>query len=102
MEVRARLEAAHLLAGHVELEVVSELDAPHVLVEDGLDLLDDGAALLGIRLARQIRHQLLLLLLAPPARPVALDARGDGGVWVEREARREDVVQLRLAAPLDE
>jgi hypothetical protein len=70
---RAALEALEV-AGGVHGEEVARLDAADVLVEDGLDALDDGAALPGIALADQLGQQPLLLPVAPPARPVALSA----------------------------
>src|SRR2546426_6914987 len=71
-EVERRLRAEvtpQLLARGAEQEHVAELDAPHVLVEDHLDPVDDRLALPGVRLARQVDHQALLLFVAPPARP---------------------------------
>src|SRR5215470_6159397 len=102
VEERPRLESADLLARHVETEVVPELDAPHVVVEDRLHLVDEGLALLGVGLPDHLREELVLLLVAPPAGPVALDARGDGGIGPQAEARGEDVEQLGLVAALDE
>src|SRR2546430_13564991 len=52
-------------------------------------------------LFRSRLHDALLLLEAPPARPVALDRRRERGVDVEGEAG-EDVVELGLVATLDE
>src|SRR5213080_920401 len=97
-----RLEAAHLLAQDVQREVVAELDPADVLVEEHLHALPDRAAPLGIELGEHRLHQPVLLLLAPPARPVAVHRRGERRLVGEGEARREDVPQLRLVAPLDE
>src|SRR6266508_5419447 len=81
---------------------VCSSDLPDVLVEERLDLLDNRAALPGVALPGQIGEELVLFLEAPPARPVALDGGRDTRVGIEREARREDVEELGLAAPLDE
>src|SRR5215471_11713656 len=79
-------ESPDLLADHVEREVVAELDAPHVLVKQRLQPLDERPSLLRVALARQLREEPVLLLQAPPARPVALKARREGGVGGESVA----------------
>src|SRR5882724_10660585 len=77
------LEPAQLLAADREGEVVPELHPPHVLVEDGLEPLDLGLALLRVGLAEHLAQDPLLFLLAPPARPVALDGGGQRGVGAQ-------------------
>src|SRR5687768_8407234 len=88
--------AAQLAAGHVEREVVAELHAAHVLVEDRLDAVDQRLALLGIVLATQLGHELLLLLVAPAAPPAAADGDVVGGVGGEDEAGGGHLPQLGL------
>jgi hypothetical protein len=58
-------------------------------------------ALLEVELARHGLQRLVLLRIAPPARPVA--ERGEPGARldVEDEGRAEDVPELGLAAALD-
>src|SRR6266446_6612063 len=76
------------------------LRQPDVLVEDGLDLLPHRPALPRIGLAGERVHPLLLGLVAPPARPVAAHGRAEGGLGIERDARREDVPDLGLVPTL--
>src|SRR5262245_1168150 len=102
VELGRRLEAADFLARHVQEEVVAELDAADILVEDLLDALDERLALLGIALALEVGEHLLLLLRAPPPGPVALERGRQRGIGVERVTGREHVEQLGLVAPLDE
>ena len=88
--------AAQLAARHVEREVVAELHAADVLVEDDLHPLHQRLALLHVALARELGQQLLLLLVAPAAPPVAAEHDVVGGVGGEHEAGRGHVPQLGL------
>jgi hypothetical protein len=53
------------VADRVQREEVPDLGPAHVLVEEGLDALDERAPLLGIALADQLGQQPLFLLVAP-------------------------------------
>src|SRR5205085_1984560 len=101
VQERRRAEApAQLLAGGPEEEGVAELDAADVLVEDRLDPVDDPLALLHVALAGELDHQPVLLLVAPRARPVALQRREQGGVEAHRVPGREHVPELGLTVAL--
>src|SRR5713226_8499384 len=68
VEVRDRAEVApQLLADQSEREHIAELDPPHVLVEEGLDTVDDGFPLPHVRLPGQFAEESVLLIEAPPA-----------------------------------
>src|SRR5437764_7876478 len=74
------LEAFDLRARHVELGVVAELDAPDVLVEEGLDPLPHRPPLLRVDVGHEPLPALVLLLEAPPAGPVAVHRGGEPGL----------------------
>src|SRR6185436_13899230 len=101
MHVGAGLVAGHVLAASVEAEVVADLDAGGVGVEERLHLLDERVALLEVRLAPHRLQQRVLLGIAPPARPFAEDLRGRGRLRHQHEGRAEGVPQLGLVAALD-
>src|ERR1700694_3216616 len=61
--------APQLLAYPRQEEHIAELDPPHVLVEEGLDAVNDGFPLPQIRLPGQLAEEPILLLEAPPADP---------------------------------
>src|SRR5688572_27410589 len=100
VHVRSGLVPLYVLAARVEPEVIADADARGLRVEDALDLLPERLALLRVELPRQLLAELLLLRVAPPARPVAQDLRRGARLRHERERRAEDLPELRLAAPL--
>src|SRR5262249_3462228 len=97
----AGLEALQT-ACHDQAEEIAHLDAPDVLVEHRLDALDERAPLVRVALAQQLAEQALLLLVAPPAGPIALQIRREAGIGRKGDAGGEDVPQVGIGAPLHE
>jgi hypothetical protein len=96
VDVGRGAEPTQVLAGDLEREVVAQLHAPDVLVEDGLDAVDEGLALLDVALTLQLGQELLLFFVAPPAVPAAAQRDVVGRIGREDQARREYVPQLGL------
>src|SRR2546426_4949380 len=97
-----RAVSVHLLADRGEPEEVAVLHPPDILVEDLLHLLPHGAPLSRIALPGEGVHPLLLVLVTPPAGPVAVGGGAERGLGIERDPRREHVPRLGLVAPVHE
>src|SRR5262249_56196406 len=97
-----RTVAVDLLAHGVETEIVAEFYAPDVLVKNLLHLVPHGAPFSRITLPRERIHPLLLLLLTPPARPVAVGGGAEGRLGIERDPSGERIPGLGLVTPLHE
>src|SRR3989442_1362943 len=96
-------EALDLPSHGLQRGIVAELDTARVLVEEVLHALPERPALPGIHLPVERVHQPVLLLVAPPARPVAIGGDAERGIGGDaHHAGDEDVPELGLVAPLDQ
>src|SRR5688572_9161717 len=87
-------EALHRLADRAQTEEIAVARDRHLLVEELRGLLPQRVALLGIGLARHLRHQAVDLLVVRPARPVRPEIDVVRRVEEVAHAGREDVVLL--------